>query len=560
MRTSPGTLGAALQTLPRTIELPNAGALESDLGVATASGHHGELLQGPVRLHESIETALVILPDKRWHSRAHGKVTPHTGIEVATTPHKPKVVAAVTSVMDILGVKDARVELSFTGFIPVSRGLGSSTTDMISALRCVGHALDLRIGAAEIARICHEVEGATDPTMFSTPEKLLFLLFASRKSTTLRRFPGVLPDFVVATFDASETMGAVETEEVVFDDAAHHVQRFENAVRNYEKALKTRNTDAPFPAFTHAQPAMPSTFGAYLANVGISVALIGRQVAAMERYFDSCPLGACAGYGTSIPIDPEITAHLLGYTQGPLGSITAVADRSAASLVLGQLAELSTLYSRVAADLQFWSSGAVGLVYFPDNLVGQSSIMPPKRNAFVLENTKVRCASIIAAHMESLVSMKSAPYKNTIEVSSEAISGFSVAVEGYRGIATLVGWHLDGAVPQVDIARQVMRQGNVGATFEAEQAVMRDGVAFREAYNSVRTKMQMPSTSRSVGESSQAVEPAEFGAGPSAVQTRRICNRLGEYREELSSTLEKVRGRVDKSAANLRKEVEELLR
>lgn len=240
MRTSPGTLGAALQTLPRTIELPNAGALESDLGVATASGHHGELLQGPVRLHESIETALVTLPDKRWHSRAHGKVTPHTGIEVATTPHKPKVVAAVTSVMDILGVKDARVELSFTGFIPVSRGLGSSTTDMISALRCVGHALDLRIGAAEIARICHEVEGATDPTMFSTPEKLLF---ASRKSTTLRRFSGVLPDFVVATFDASETMGAVETEEVVFDDAAHHVQRFENAVRNYEKALKTRNTD-----------------------------------------------------------------------------------------------------------------------------------------------------------------------------------------------------------------------------------------------------------------------------------------------------------------------------
>lgn len=94
MRTSPGTLGAALQTLPRTIELPNAGALESDLGVATASGHHGELLQGPVRLHESIETALVTLPDKRWHSRAHGKVTPHTGIEVVTTPHKPKVVAA----------------------------------------------------------------------------------------------------------------------------------------------------------------------------------------------------------------------------------------------------------------------------------------------------------------------------------------------------------------------------------------------------------------------------------------------------------------------------------
>ncbi|WHS27412.1 lyase family protein [Auritidibacter ignavus] len=318
--------------------------------------------------------------------------------------------------------------------------------------------------------------------------------------------------------------------------------------------------DAPFPAFTHAQPAMPSTFGAYLANVGVSVALIGRQVATMERYFDSCPLGACAGYGTSIPIDPEMTAHLLGYTQGPLGSIAAVADRSAASLVLGQLAELSTLYSRVAADLQFWSSGAVGLVYFPDNLVGQSSIMPQKRNAFVLENIKARCASIIAAHMESLVSMKSAPYTNTIEVSSEAISGFSVAVEGYRGIATLVDWHLDGAVPQMDIARQVMRQGNVGATFEAEQAVMRDGVAFREAYNSVRTKMQMPSASRSVGESSQAVEPAEFGAGPSAVQTRRICNRLGEYREELSSTLEKVRGRVDKSAANLRKEVEELLR
>ena len=240
MRTSPGTLGAGLQTLPRTIELANAGALEPDLGVAAASGHHGELLQGPVRLHESIETALVTLPDKRWRSLAHGKVTPHTGIEVATTPHKPKVVAAVTSVMDMLGVKNVRVELGFTGSIPVSGGLGSSTTDMISALRCVSHALDLRIGAIEIARICHEVEGATDPTMFSTPEKLLF---ASRKSATLRRFPGVLPDFMVATFDASETMGAVDTEKVVFNYSEQQVRQFENAVRNYEKALKTRSTD-----------------------------------------------------------------------------------------------------------------------------------------------------------------------------------------------------------------------------------------------------------------------------------------------------------------------------
>lgn len=240
MRTSPGTPEAALQALAGTIEVPNAGALEPDLGAATASGHHGELLQGPVRLHESIETALVTLPDKRWRSHAHGRVTPHSGTEVATTPHKPKVVAAVTSVMAILGVKDARVELSFTGSIPISRGLGSSTADMISALRCVGHAFDLRIAAAEIARICHQVEGATDPTMFATPEKLLF---ASRKSATLRRFPGMLPNFVVATFDASETMGTVDTEKVIFDYSAHQVQRFEDAVRNYEKALKTRSTD-----------------------------------------------------------------------------------------------------------------------------------------------------------------------------------------------------------------------------------------------------------------------------------------------------------------------------
>lgn len=320
------------------------------------------------------------------------------------------------------------------------------------------------------------------------------------------------------------------------------------------------HADSPFPAFTHAQPAMPSTFGAYLGNVGLSVAHIGQQVAAMQHYFDSCPLGACAGYGTSIPIDPQITAHLLGYAQGPIGSIAAVADRSAASLLLGQLAELSTLYSRVAADLQFWSSGAVGLVFFPDNLVGQSSIMPQKRNAFVLENIKARCASIIAAHMQSLVSMKSAPYTNTIEVSSEAISGFSDAVAEYRGTATLVNWHLDGAAPQVDVARQVMRQGNVGATFDAEQAVIRDGVAFREAYNAVRTKIQSTGASPSVSEDCQAVEPAEFGAGPSAVQTRRICNQLRRYREELSTTAEKALSRIDKSAGKLRKEAEELLR
>lgn len=320
-----------------------------------------------------------------------------------------------------------------------------------------------------------------------------------------------------------------------------------------------KHADLVIPGFSHYQAAMPSSLGAYLANAGLSLAHQGNQLIALHRYFESCPLGACAGFGTSIPIDPEITASLLGYTTGPGGSISAVADRSASSLTLGVLAESAVLYSRIAADLQFWSAGPVAIIDFPDNLVGQSSIMPQKRNAFVLENLKARCSRVISAHTAALVSMKSAPFTNTIEVGTESVAGFQDAIADFIGMSTLIRWHIDLAVPNPDRSHAIMRHGKVNATFEAERAVLDQGIAFRDAYSIVQTQTRSGPSSGCLEGGEVEFIPADYGAGPSGPRTEAICESLEAEVERMENVVREFQHRIDKSEMRLREEVQELL-
>ncbi|GAA1532387.1 lyase family protein [Brevibacterium picturae] len=319
-----------------------------------------------------------------------------------------------------------------------------------------------------------------------------------------------------------------------------------------------KHSNAPFPGFSHWQPAMPSTFGGYLANVGLSLAQQVQYVAALEPYFDSCPLGACAGFGTNVPIDSEVVAGLLGYHRGPDGALAAVADRSVTSFLLGGLAEIATLSSRLAADLQFWSAGPVRLLQFPDDLVGMSSIMPQKRNAFVLENIKGRCASVISAHTECLLAMKSAPFANTIEVAGEAVSVQDAAVSKHIEIATLINRHIEGAEPLEEACVRVMKEGNVTATFEAERMVLEEGLAFRDAYNAVR-ELTGKSSAGASGSVHGLLDPATHGAGPSPTHCQAICDRLDEQVREVRQTIARIRDRIGSAEDRLKAEVERMI-
>jgi len=152
--------------------------------------------------------------------------------------------------------------------------------------------------------------------------------------------------------------------------------------------LGTEHAQTLMSAFTHLQPAQPASFGHYLDGVLSELVRTLSWLAGTHEGINRCPMGAAAGVGTSFPIDTALVARLLGF-DGPLGnSVDAVGSRDYVVQVLSGLALLGTLLTRLAADLQTWASSAYNFLGWPDELVSTSSIMPQKRNAFVLENIR----------------------------------------------------------------------------------------------------------------------------------------------------------------------------
>lgn len=238
-------------------------------------------------------------------------------------------------------------------------------------------------------------------------------------------------------------------------------------------------------AFTHLQPAQPSTFGHYLAGVLSELTRTLTWLADTWPGLNRCPMGAAAGVGTRFPIDPAQVARLLGF-DAPVGnSVDAVGSRDYVVQVLSALALLGTLLTRLAADLQSWASTAYGFVGWPDELVSTSSIMPQKRNAFVLENIRGQAAKATGHLMNALMGLKSAAFTNSVEVSSEVTSSLWPALTSSRSALTLSTLLMSN----VQVAPQAMRQFLVGEdtvmTALADHLVAREGLAFRSAHEVV---------------------------------------------------------------------------
>jgi len=203
-----------------------------------------------------------------------------------------------------------------------------------------------------------------------------------------------------------------------------------------------RHAGLTMPVYTHWQPALPVTYGHYLAGVA---AALGRDLRGIEDAaadLDRCPLGAGAAGGTTIPIDTERTAALLGFAEGVRHSLDAVASRDLVLRLLAAAAVLGVTLSRVATDLQLWSTAELDLVRFPDELVGSSSMMPQKRNAFLLEHVKGRGGAPLGAFTAAAMAMHATPFSNSVAVGTEGVN-----------------------IEAVESPRPVMHMGMVGRRF-----------------------------------------------------------------------------------------------
>lgn len=225
------------------------------------------------------------------------------------------------------------------------------------------------------------------------------------------------------------------------------------------------------PAYTHLQAAMPISYGYYMLGIAIAVS---REIDALRTAaagLAECPLGASAVAGTDLPIDPARTAALLGFSSTTRHAMDAVASRDVPLRLLGGAVGLAVVLSRLAADLQLWSTAEFGFIEFPDRLVGGSSAMPQKRNAFLLEHIKAKPGHAVGAWTAAVAMMTAAPFSNSIEVGTEAMAAIWPGLHAARQSVLLSQVIVGGAKPVPDRMLERAEQGFIVATALANRLV-----------------------------------------------------------------------------------------
>jgi argininosuccinate lyase len=151
------------------------------------------------------------------------------------------------------------------------------------------------------------------------------------------------------------------------------------------------------PGYTHFQAAMPSSFGLWFGSFAESLADDLLVLFSVYRMINQNPLGSAAGYGTSLPIDRQMTTRLLGFDDLRYNSVHAMISRGKAELIASQaLASLAATLGKLSADICLYMSPNFGFIDLPEKFVTGSSIMPHKRNPDIFEIIRGQCSAIQA--------------------------------------------------------------------------------------------------------------------------------------------------------------------
>ncbi len=300
------------------------------------------------------------------------------------------------------------------------------------------------------------------------------------------------------------------------------------------------------PAYTHYQAALPVTYGHYLAGVASALTRDAASLLALVDDLNASPLGAGAVGGTSWPINPQRTAALLGFKSAVAHSIDAVASRDLILRLLSSATILGVTLSRIASDLLLWTTSEFNFLAVPDELVGSSSMMPQKRNPFMLEHVQGRSGALLGAFAGAVTAMHAKPFTNSIAVGTEAVKPVWDALESAAEVTTLVRLFVAGAKPVSDAMLERAVAGYTSATELANHFVAAEGLPFRRAHHEVgaliNDALQRGETlegalaRRQNGNGSGVVkldpdsvaQAATFGGGPGAASLTRIVDELEE--------------------------------
>ena len=242
------------------------------------------------------------------------------------------------------------------------------------------------------------------------------------------------------------------------------------------------------PGYTHLQVAMPSSFGLWFGAYAESLCDDMQMLVAAYNIANQNPLGSAAGYGSSFPLDREMTTRLLGFETLHYNVVAAQMSRGkterAASMAIGAIA--STL-GHLAMDVCMWMCQNFGFVSFPDELTTGSSIMPHKKNPDVFEIMRGKCNRLQSVQNEIALLTANLPlgYNRDLQLLKDII--FPATTEMIQCLDMA-----DFMLQHIRVKRDIIDDPRYDYLFTVEEVnrlVLQD-MPFREAYKKVGLEVQ----------------------------------------------------------------------
>lgn len=242
------------------------------------------------------------------------------------------------------------------------------------------------------------------------------------------------------------------------------------------------------PGYTHLQVAMPSSFGLWFGAYAESLTDDMLFLESAYRLTNRNPLGSAAGYGSSFPLNRQMTTDLLGFDSMDYNVVYAQMGRGKMERnVAYALASVAGTVAKLAFDACMFNSQNFAFIKLPDECTTGSSIMPHKKNPDVFELIRARMNRLQALPQEMILIMNNLPcgyFRDLQELKEAFLPAFDRLIDCLH-MTTYI-------IERIKVNEHILDDKRYDAMFSVEEVnrLASSGVPFRDAYKKVGLEIE----------------------------------------------------------------------
>lgn len=259
------------------------------------------------------------------------------------------------------------------------------------------------------------------------------------------------------------------------------------ALRKVFLDLASQHHETLIPAYTHTQPAQPSTMAHFLLGMAENV---GRDIRRLQRAYENmnfCPLGSGAITTTGFPINRHRVADLLGFSAPTVNSYASIAAVDYFTETLGATAALLVNTGKFAQEFLLMAMMEFNAIRLPDGYVQGSSIMPQKRNPVALEHIRAIGSKALGQTLGVITAVHNTPFGDINDVEDDLQPLIYSAMRDANRAVALCASTLRSATFNFDVLKKRAGENFIAVTELADTIVRTENLPFRISHKIVGT-------------------------------------------------------------------------